>query len=104
MSEKGAVVLTSVEEKALSKWIVERELNEPIEISVPGESEKVRYDKKDSKEALEFLANEYRKGEDWARDGITKQEYKKLRTWIKEKRHPDDKERTKEKAPKEEQR
>lgn len=104
MSEKGAVVLTSVEEKALSKWIEERELNEPIEISVPGESEKVRYDKKDSKEALEFLANEYRKGEDWARDGITKQEYKKLRTWIKEKRHPDDKERTKEKAPKEEQR
>ncbi|MFA6213298.1 MAG: hypothetical protein WC714_27935 [Candidatus Obscuribacterales bacterium] len=103
MSDKGAVVLTSVEEKALTKWIDERESNEPIVVSVPGES-KVRYDKKDSKETLEFLASEYRKGEDWAKDGITKREYQKLRSWIKEKRHPDDKERTNEKAPKEEQR
>jgi hypothetical protein len=58
-------------------------------VAIAGVDQPVVYDKQDSKESLKFLADEYRKGEDWARDGITKAEYKKLRTWIKEKREPE---------------
>ena len=54
-----------------------------------GEKEPILYDRQDSCESLEFLASEYRKGEDWARDGITKAEYKKLKQWIAEKREMD---------------
>lgn len=104
MQDKGVVALSAVEERALAKWIDTKEAEEPIHLLIPGESEPVVYDKQDSRESLEFLANEYRTGQDWAKDGITKQEYKKLRSWIQEKRHPDDKVRTEEKARKEEQR
>jgi hypothetical protein len=61
-------------------------------VRVEGEAEPVVYDKQDSRESLEFLADQYKQGEDWARDGITKAEYKKLRRWIneiKEKRQPE---------------
>ncbi len=87
----GMVALTAVEEKALTDWIAQKEAVEPIKVAITGLEEPVVYDKQDSKESLEFLANEYRKGEDWAKDGITKAEYKKLRDWIKEKRQHKDK-------------
>lgn len=92
----GKVALTAVEEKALAGWIAEKEAVEPIKVTVSGLEEPVVYDKQDSKESLEFLANEYRKGEDWAKDGITNAEYKKLRDWIKEKRLHEEKDRDKE--------
>jgi hypothetical protein len=87
LHDSGKVALTTVEDKALTVWIAEKEAVEPIKVTIAGMEEAVVYDKQDSKESLEFLANEYRKGEDWAKDGITKAEYKKLREWIKEKQH-----------------
>ncbi|MBU6454358.1 MAG: hypothetical protein KGS72_21500 [Cyanobacteria bacterium REEB67] len=99
LHESGKVALSPVEDKALTIWISEKEAVEPIAVVVPGLEEPVVYDKQDSKESLEFLANEYRKGEDWAKDGITKAQYKKLRAWIKEKRELEQKEKPKEKEP-----
>ncbi len=107
LHKSGAVVLSPVEEKALSTWLERKLEEEPIRVRVEGEAEPVVYDKQDSRESLEFLAEQYKQGEDWARDGITKAEYKKLRRWIKEikekrqpektlepERVPDDKEQT----------
>jgi hypothetical protein len=92
LHKSGAVVLSPVEEKALSTWLERKLEEEPIRVRVEGEAEPVVYDKQDSRESLEFLADQYKQGEDWARDGITKAEYKKLRRWIneiKEKRQPE---------------
>jgi type IV secretory pathway VirD2 relaxase len=89
LHKSGAVILSAAEEKALSNWLEHRLEQEPIKVAIAGVDQPVVYDKQDSKESLKFLADEYRKGEDWARDGITKAEYKKLRTWIKEKREPE---------------
>lgn len=94
LTKSGALVLSPAEERALSLWLERSEYEEPINIAIPGVEEPVVYDKQDSTESLEFLASEYRKGEDWAREGITDKEYKKLRQWIKH-RH-DKRERTKE--------
>ncbi len=85
LTKSGAFVLSPVEERALSLWVESREYEEPINIAISGVDEPVVYDKHDSQESLKFLASEYRKGEDWAREGITDKEYKKLRQWIKEK-------------------
>lgn len=87
--ETGAIVLSKAEEKALNSWLQEKEKEEPIRVTLDGEKEPILYDRQDSCESLEFLASEYRKGEDWARDGITKAEYKKLKQWIAEKRAMD---------------
>ena len=87
--QSGQIVLSKSEEKALKSWLQKKEKQEPIRITIDGEKEPVLYDRQDSCEALEFLASEYRKGEDWARDGITKAEYKKLKQWIAEKREMD---------------
>ncbi len=87
--EIGAIVLSKAEEKALNSWLQEKEKEEPIRVTLDGEKEPILYDRQDSCESLEFLASEYRKGEDWARDGITKAEYKKLKQWIAEKRAMD---------------
>lgn len=85
MDRKGEIVLTPVEAKALELWIREQEKAEPITIKVPGRSEDVLYEKSDSREVLEFLADEYESGEKWTQ-GMRKKEYSKLRSWIKEKR------------------
>lgn len=85
LDRKGEIVLTPVEAKALDLWIREQERVEPITIKVPGKDEEVLYEKSDSREALEFLADEYEAGEKWAQ-GMKKKEYSKLRSWIKEKR------------------
>lgn len=87
LTKSGALVLSPAEERALSLWVERSEYEEPINIAISGVDEPVVYDKQDSTESLEFLASEYRKGEDWARDGITDKEYKKLRQWIKQQRH-----------------
>jgi len=87
--QAGDIVLSKAEEKALKSWLQEKEKQEPIRVMVDGEREPILYDRQDSCESLEFLASEYRKGEDWARDGITKAEYKKLKQWIAEKREMD---------------
>lgn len=89
LQSSGEVVLSAVEEKALSMWLELRFKEEPIKVMVAGVDQPVVYDKQDSRESLEFLAGQYRKGEDWARDGITKTEYKKLKDWISEKREHD---------------
>jgi hypothetical protein len=89
LTKSGALVLSPVEERALSVWIESREYEEPINLLIPGEEEPVVYDRQDSCESLEFLASEYRKGEDWAKDGITEKEYKKLKQWIKQNRNPE---------------
>lgn len=86
LHKAGAVVLSPVEEKALSKWLEQKLEEEPIRVNLGDGEEPVVYDKQDSRESLEFLAREYRKGEDWAKDSISKAEYKKLSAWIREKR------------------
>lgn len=86
LHKTGAVVLSPVEEKALSKWLERKLEEEPIRVNLGDGEEPVVYDKQDSRESLEFLAREYRKGEDWAKDSISKAEYKKLSAWIREKR------------------
>lgn len=94
LHKSGQVVLSPVEEKALSTWL-ERKLEvEPIRVMIDGVSDPIVYDKQDSRESLEFLAKEYRKGEDWARDGVTEAEYKKLRRWIKEAKEKQEPEKT----------
>lgn len=85
MDRKGEIVLTQVEAKALDLWIKEQEKAEPITIKVPGRDEDVLYEKSDSRETLEFLADEYESGEKWTQ-GMKKKEYSKLLSWIKEKR------------------
>jgi len=87
LTKSGALVLSPVEERALSVWVESREYEEPINLAIPGVDEPVVYDKQDTRESLEFLASEYRKGEEWAREGITDKEYKKLRQWIKQNRN-----------------
>lgn len=96
LTKSGALVLSPVEERALSLWVESREYEEPINIAISGVDEPVVYDKQDSHESLKFLASEYRKGEDWAREGITDKEYKKLRQWLKEKPHGREQEKTRE--------
>lgn len=85
----GEIVLSKAEEKALNSWIQEKDKEEPIRVTVEGEKEPVLYDRQDSCEALEYLASEYRKGEDWAKDSISRSEYKKLKQWIAEKKELD---------------
>ncbi|MBX9940541.1 MAG: hypothetical protein K2Y32_14875 [Candidatus Obscuribacterales bacterium] len=87
--QAGSIVLSKAEEKALKSWLQEKEKQEPIRVMLDGEREPILYDRQDSCESLEFLASEYRKGEDWAREAITKAEYKKLKQWIAEKREMD---------------
>jgi len=98
LTKSGVLVLSPVEERALSLWVELGEFEEPINIAISGVEEPVVYDKQDSRESLEFLASEYRKGEEWAREGITDKEYKKLRQWIKHQRHQErDREKEQEK-------
>ncbi len=85
LDKKGEIVLISVEAKALDLWIREQEKAEPITIKVQGKDEEVLYEKSDSREILEFLADEYESGEKWTQ-GMKKKEYSKLLSWIKEKR------------------
>ncbi len=100
LTKSGALVLSPVEERALSLWVELVEYEEPINLAIPGVEDPVVYDKQDSRESLEFLASEYRKGEEWAREGITDKEYKKLRQWIKQQRHQErEKTREPEKLP-----
>lgn len=100
LTKSGALVLSPAEERALSIWVESREYEEPINIAISGVDEPVVYDKQDSRDSLEFLASEYRKGEDWAREGITEREYKKLRQWIKQLRQQErDKEQEKSREP-----
>jgi hypothetical protein len=85
LDKKGEIVLTSVEAKALELWMKEQEKSQPITIKVPGKEDRVLYEKSDSREILEFLADEYQSGEKWTQ-GMKKKEYSKLLSWIKEKR------------------
>jgi len=92
LDESGEINLSEPESRALSLWIEDNSKLEPILVKVSGMDEPVVYDKDDSRESLEFLANEYRNGEPWAQEAVSKEEYKKLREWIQEKRL-DEKER-----------
>jgi len=80
LTKSGALVLSRVEERALSLWVESLEYEEPINIAISGVEEPVVYDKQDSKESLEFLASEYRKGEEWAREGTASLTLKNLKS------------------------
>lgn len=88
MNARAEVYLDSAEQKALGNWIKDQELKQPIRIQLEPGTEPVIYDRDDSKESLQFLAKEYAKGEHWATEHISKEDYQKIRTWISEKDKP----------------
>lgn len=88
MNARAEVYLDAAEQKALGNWIRDQELKEPIRIELEPGSEPVVYDREDSKESLQFLANEYRKGEHWAKENLSKDDYQKVKTWIVDKDKP----------------
>jgi|JYMV01.1.fsa_nt_gi hypothetical protein len=88
LNARGEVYLDDAERTALANWVKDQELKEPVRIELEPGAEPMVYDKEDSKESLQFLAKEYEKGEHWATQGLSKAEYQKVKTWIKDKDRP----------------
>ena len=97
MNIRAEVYLDPVEQKALQIWIKDQERKEPIRIELEPGSEPMVYDKDDSKESMQFILREYEKGETWATESLSKDDYKKIRSWIYDKnkaKEADTKEKT----------
>ena len=85
MDAKGEVYLDRIEQKALQNWIAAQKYKEPIRIELEPGDYPVTFDKDDSKANLSYVALQYAKGEHWATKNLTREDYKKLRSWIAEK-------------------
>jgi hypothetical protein len=99
LNDRGEIFLDEAEKRALANWTKDQELKQPVRIELEPGSEPVVYDREDSKESLQFLAREYEKGEQWARENLSSKDYQKIKTWIVEKdkskepeKQPDEKE------------
>lgn len=99
LNGRGEVYLDDAERKALGNWMKDQELKQPVRIELEPGTEPMIYDKDDSKESLKFLVREYEKGEPWAAQGLSKKEYEKVRTWIKDKDRPKEAGKDAEKEP-----
>lgn len=95
LNAKGEVYLDDSERKALAKWMKEQEYKEPLRIEMEPGSEPVVYDQGDSKESLQFLAKAYERGEHWAAQNLSKEEYRRVKGWIADKDKSADKDKPK---------
>lgn len=85
LNGQGDISLPAHELLAIEKWQEAAAYREPISVEVPGASRPVMYDKEDLLEALKFLASEYEEPGSWAKDSLTKESYRKLKSWIRDK-------------------
>lgn len=100
LNARGEVYLDDAERKALAKWMKDQEYKEPLRIEMELGADPVVYDQGDSKGSLQFLASAYERGEHWAAQNLSKEEYKRVKGWIadKDKGKDADKEREKERV------
>lgn len=97
LNARGEVYLDDAERKALANWIKGQEYKEPLRIEIEPGTDPVTYDQGDSKESLQFLAKAYEKGEQWAAQNLSKEDYRRVKGWIADKDKPKDSEKEQEK-------
>jgi hypothetical protein len=85
LDTKGEIYLDRIEQKALQNWIAAQKYKEPIRVELEPGDHPVTFDKNDSKENLSYVAEQYAKGEHWATKNLTREDYKKLKSWIADK-------------------
>lgn len=90
LNAKGEVYLDDAERKALANWMKDQEYREPLRIEMEPGSEPMVYDQGDSKESLQFLAKAYERGEHWAAQNLSKDDYRRVKGWITDKDKPKD--------------
>jgi len=90
LNARGEVYLDDAERKALAKWMKDQEYKEPLKIEMEPGSDPLIYDQDDSKGSLQFLASAYERGEHWAAQNLSKEEYKRVKGWIADKDKPKD--------------